>query len=306
MNRPLPNGSADAPASQRTVERFMLLSLSAALSTMAIKGVAAGLTGSVGLLSDALESSVNLVAAVVGLVALRVSARPPDHNHQFGHGNAEYLSAAVEGAMVLVAAVAIVWTSVDRLLDPRPLERAGVGLAISIGAAAINLGVGLALLRAGRQHRSITLVADGHHLLTDVWTSVGVVAAVGVVALTGWEPLDPIIGIAVGVNIVRIGYRLVRSSVIGLLDATLPPEDVARVHAVVERYRADDHVDVRALRTRESGRRRFVYATVLVPEDWSVRRGHDLLDRFEADIARELPGVVTFTHLEPLERPGCG
>jgi cation diffusion facilitator family transporter len=205
--------------------------------------------------------------------------------------------------MVLVAAAAIVWTSVDRLLDPRPLDRAGVGLAISAVAAAINHAVGVLVLRAGRQHRSMTLTADGHHLLTDVWTSVGVVTGVGLVAVTGWEPLDPIIGIAVGINIVRIGYQLVRSSVIGLLDATLPPEDVARVNAVVDRYRADDHVDVRALRTRESGRRRFVYATVLVPEDWSVRRGHDLLDRFEADIARELPGVVTFTHLEPLEAP---
>ncbi|MDY7101243.1 MAG: cation diffusion facilitator family transporter [Actinomycetota bacterium] len=300
----MPGRPDDAIANQRTVERFMVLSLGAALSTMAIKAVAAGLTGSVGLLSDALESSVNLVAAVVGLIALRVSARPPDHNHQFGHGNAEYLSAAVEGAMVLVAAGAIVWTSIERLLDPRPLERAGIGLAISVGAALINLAVGLLLLRAGREHRSITLTADGHHLLTDVWTSVGVVAAVGVVAVTGWEPLDPIIGIAVGVNIVRIGYRLVRNSVIGLLDATLPPEDVARVSAVVEQYRAADHVDIRALRTRESGRRRFVYATVLVPEDWSVRRGHDLLDRFEADMRRELPGVVVFTHLEPLEPPG--
>ncbi len=207
----------------RLLFRFMLLSLAAAVVTIVLKASAAWATGSVGFLSDALESGVNLVAAVVALIALRVAARPPDASHHFGHGKAEYVSALVEGAMIFVAATAIIWTAIERLISPVPLVQPGLGLALSTVASVINLGVGLTLLRVGRTHRSITLVADGKHLLTDVWTSAGVIVGIALVAVTGWEPLDPIVALAVGVNILWTGYRLLRGSVSGLLSAALPP-----------------------------------------------------------------------------------
>lgn len=284
--------------------RLMLLSVAAALSTMALKATAAWITGSVGLLSDALESGVNLVAALVGLSALRLAAKPPDENHDFGHGKAEYLSAAVEGTMIFGAATVILWTSVERLLSPQPVTDAGIGLALSAGSSVINFAVGLLLIREGRKYRSITLVADGKHLLTDVWTSVGVLVGVALVAISGWDVLDPVIAIVVALNILRIGFDLVRRAVVGMLDAALPPEDVAAVDAVLDRYRGPDVV-ILPPRTRESGRQRFVYLTVRVPGEWTVRAGHDLLDRLEADLGEALPGVVVFTHLEPVPGPAA-
>jgi cation diffusion facilitator family transporter len=286
----------------RLLNRYMLLSLATALATMAIKGLAAYITGSVGLLSDALESLVNLTAAVVALVALRVAERPADHNHDFGHGKAEYLSAGVEGGMVFLAAAAIVWTSVRRLIDPIPLDRPALGLALSGVAALMNLGVGVALIRAGRANRSIVLEADGKHLLTDVLTTAGVLAGVTLVALFDLERLDPIVALLVGLNILWMGYNLLRRSVVGLLDAALPPEAVAQVRAVTERYRATEGVDFDAIRTRESGQHRFVYLTLLVPEDWTVARVHELSERIQADIAEELPGGMTFVQVAPRRR----
>lgn len=288
---------------QRTLVRYMLLSLGAALVTIALKASAALLTGSVGFLSDALESGVNLVAAAVALVALRTAARPADEGHNFGHGKAEHLSAALEGGMIFVAAAAIVWTSVERLIDPVELERTGVGLALSALAGVVNLAVGLLLVRVGRTHRSPALVADGNHLLTDVWTTLGVLVGIVLVAALDWEVLDPIVALLVGVNILRIGYRLIRRSVIGLLDAALPAPDAAAVREILEQHRREQPVDFHALRTRESGRQRFVYLHLLVPDGWTVKEGHDLAERVEADIARVLPGAVTFVHLEPLGDP---
>jgi cation diffusion facilitator family transporter len=287
---------------QRTLIRYMLLSVLAAISTMALKAFAASVTGSVGLLSDALESGVNLVAAGVGLWALRLAARPPDPNHQFGHGKAEYLSAAVEGGMVFVAATVIIWTSVQRLIDPTPLEQAGIGLAISTLASLINLAVGVALLRAGRRHRSITLIADGRHLLTDVVTSAGVLVGVALVAIFDWELLDPIVALLVGVNIFVTGYGLIRRSVSGILDAALPAEDIAAIESVLDRYRRDG-IEFHALRTRESGRQRFVYIHVLVPDEWTVKRSHDVAESVKSDLAAVLSGVVTFAHVEPRDDP---
>jgi cation diffusion facilitator family transporter len=283
----------------RVLNRFMVLSLATALATMAIKGVAALITGSVGLLSDAMESLVNLTAAIVALIALRVAERPADHNHDFGHGKAEYLSAGVEGGMVFLAAAAIVWTSVRRLMDPVPLDRPALGLALSAVAGLMNLAVGIALIRAGRANRSVVLEADGRHLLTDVWTTAGVLVGVTLVALFDLEILDPIVALLVGVNILWMGYKLLRRSVVGLLDAALPPEAVQRVRAVTERYRASEPVDFDTIRTRESGQHRFVYLTVLVPQDWTVARVHDLSERIQADIERELPGGMTFVQVAP-------
>lgn len=279
--------------------RFMLLSVATALATMLLKASAAWITGSVGLLSDALESGVNLVAALVGLSALRLAAKPADANHDFGHGKAEYLSAAVEGTMVFAAATVILWTSVERLISPQPVAEVGLGLVLSAGSSALNLVVGLLLIRQGRAHRSITLVADGKHLLTDVWTSAGVLVGVALVALSGWDVLDPIVAILVALNILRIGFGLVRQAVVGMLDAVLPAEDVTAVNAVLDRYREPGVVTILPPRTRESGRQRFVYLVVRVPGDWTVRAGHDLLDRIEAELGEALPGVVVFSHLEP-------
>ncbi|OOL33176.1 transporter [Rhodococcus rhodochrous] len=296
-------GTMSTPESRqrqdRLLFRFMLLSLAAAVVTIVLKASAAWATGSVGFLSDALESGVNLVAAVVALVALRVAARPPDASHHFGHGKAEYVSALVEGAMIFVAATAIIWTAIERLISPIPLVQPGLGLALTTVASLINLAVGITLQRVGRTHRSITLVADGKHLLTDVWTSAGVIVGIALVTVTGWEPLDPIVALAVGVNILWTGYRLLRGSVSGLLSAALPQHEQDQVNAVLDRFRAECPVEFAPLRTVESGRQRQVFVVVTVPGDWTVRTAHDMADRIEADIDAVLPHTETFIHVEP-------
>ncbi len=291
------------PDAQRTLVRFMLLSIAAALVTIGLKFAAAAITGSVGLLSDAIESVVNLVAAVVALWAIKVAVRPPDLEHHFGHGKAEYLSAAFEGTMILVAAIAIIWTAIGRLRDPQPLEEAGIGLALSTIASLINLAVGLALVRAGTRHRSITLIADGRHLLTDVVTSAGVLVGIALVAIFDWPTLDPLVALAVGINVLWTGYGLLRRSVSGMLDAALPDEDQTLLRGVLDRWRAETGIDFHALRTREAGRQRFVYMHVLVPDEWTVKHAHDVTEDVKADIAAVLPGVVTFAHTEPIDDP---
>lgn len=285
----------------RLLSRFMLLSLAAAIVTIALKASAAVITGSVGFLSDALESGVNLVAAVVALWALWVAARPRDADHHFGHGKAEYLSALAEGAMIFVAATAIIWSSVERLMSPAPLVQPGLGLALSTAAAGINLIVGLTLQRIGRRHRSITLVADGKHLMTDVWTSAGVIVGIALVALTDWYPLDPIVALAVGVNILWTGYRLLRGSMSSLLSAALPERDHATVDAVLDRYRGEYPIEFAPLRTVESGRQRSVFVVVTVPGEWTVQAAHELADRLEIDIDAALPHTETFVHVEPAD-----
>jgi cation diffusion facilitator family transporter len=282
------------------------LSIGAAVSTIALKSAAYLLTGSVGLLSDALESVVNLVAAVLALVALTIAARPADDSHHFGHGKVEYFSAGAEGLMILVAAGLIIVSAVERLVNPRPLEALGVGLAITVVATVINGVVGWLVLRAGRQHRSATLVADGKHLLTDVWTSVGVVVGVGLVAVTGWLPLDSLVAIGVALNILWTGWGLVRHSMNGLMDHALPAADVAKVSTAlrtVTRAHAAGEVDFHAIQTREAGRERYVSMHVLVPGTWTVAQGHDLLEQVEDAIVQVLPGAQVHTHLEPREDP---
>ena len=284
----------------RDLSRWAWLSIAAALLTMGLKSAAYLVTGSVGLLSDALESSVNLVAAVLALIALRVASRPADANHPFGHGKVEYLSAGAEGVMIVVAAGVIIVSAVDRLVHPEPLESLGIGLVITLVAAGVNLVVGLMIVRAGRRHRSWTLVADGKHLLTDVWTSVGVIVGVALVALTGWLRLDPVIALLVGANILWTGSRLVMRSTAGLMDHALPPEDHAVIVEVLERFTSPE-VHFHALQTREAGHRRFVSVHVLVPGAWTVQQGHDLLEEIESAIADALPDCEVHTHLEPVE-----
>ena len=278
--------------------KFAWLSIAAAVVTIGLKSGAYLLTGSVGLLSDAAESLVNLVAAVVALIALHAAALPADENHNFGHGKAEYFSAGIEGLMIFVAAGVILVSSVERFLHPAALQSVGLGLAISTVATGVNWAVGLLLLRAGAAHRSVTLAADGKHLLTDVWTSAGVIVGVLLVGLTGWQRLDPIVAAIVGVNILLTGFRLVSASVTSLLDAAMPPDDLARVTAVLDEKRTAE-VDFADVRTRESGRHRFVSMTVLVPGSWTVEQGHEVTEAVEAAIANDLPDTTVQTHLEP-------
>ncbi len=292
---------AERPHSSN-LTRFAWLSVAAAIVTIALKLIAYLLTGSVGLLSDALESVVNLVAAAVALWALSVAAQPPDEDHAYGHDKAEYLSSGAEGALIIVAAISIVVTAVQRLITPQPIQEVDLGLGVSLVATLINFVVARILLRAGRQHHSITLEADAKHLMTDVWTSVGVVLGLILSVLTGWIILDAIIALLVGLNIVISGVQLMRRSTLGLLDTAIPAEERAKVLAIMERYRREG-VEFHALRSRQSGARRFVSFHVLVPDAWTVRRGHDLLERIEEQVRRELPNVHVFTHLEPLHDP---
>jgi cation diffusion facilitator family transporter len=284
------------------LRRYAWISIAAAVVTIALKGLAWRLTGSVGLLSDALESFVNLGAAAFTLVMVTYAARPPDEEHAYGHGKAEYFASGVEGMMIFLAALAIGFTAVPRLLAPEPLERLGLGLAVSVAASGVNLAVGQVLLRAGRRHRSIAIEADGHHLMTDVWTSAGVLAGIGLVAATGWTRLDAIVALGVAVHILWTGVQLVRRSALGLLDTSLPAAEQAALRAVLDRRRAPD-LEFHALRTRQAGLRRFVSVHVLVPGAWPVARGHALLEELEAELRAAVPGAVVFTHLEPLEDP---
>jgi cation diffusion facilitator family transporter len=280
----------------------MLLSIAAGVATIALKMLAWRLTGSAGLLSDALESIVNLAAALFGLVVVRWATLPADAQHMYGHEKAEYFSAGAEGSLILVAAASIAWVSVRRLLHPVALEDVSVGLAVSAGASLVNLVVGLALVRSGRLNRSITVEADGRHLLTDVWTSAGVIAAVAVVALTGWERLDPLIALAVAANIVFTGVKLVRRSSGGLMDRALPAADQGALDAALAPYRARG-IGFHAIRNRRAGRRSFVSMHVLVPGRWTIQHGHELLERIEADVRAALPHSTVFTHIEPVEDP---
>jgi cation diffusion facilitator family transporter len=289
-------------AQRANLARFAWLSIGAAILTIALKGVAYWLTGSVGLLSDALESVVNLVAALMALAMLTVAARPPDDMHAYGYTKAEYFSSGLEGALIFLAAASIAWTAVPRLWAPRPLENIGIGLAVSVLASAINFGTARVLLGASKEYRSITLEADAHHLMTDVWTSGGVLLGVGAVELTGWLRLDPIIALIVAANILRTGWQLLGRSTRGLLDATLPVAEQDAIKQVLKCYESGG-IHYHALRTRQAGTRAFISLHVLVPRDWTVQRGHDLLEQLERDIRAAVPGAQLFTHLEPLGDP---
>jgi len=284
--------------------RFAWLSIGAAVLTIVLKTTAYWLTGSVGLLSDALESLVNLVAAIMALAMLTIAARPADEMHAFGYGKAEYFSSGLEGALILLAAASIAWTSVPRLFAPQPLANVGIGLGISVVASVINFAVARVLMNAGKEYRSITLEADAHHLMTDVWTSAGVVLGVGAVALTGWVRLDPIIALIVAANILRIGWQLLGRSVRGLMDVTLPAAERGAIKQVLHQYESQG-IQYHALRTRQAGTRSFISLHVLVPGEWTVQHGHDLLEHLERDIRAAVPGAQLFTHLEPQGDPAA-
>ena len=281
---------------------YAVLSICAAIATIALKFGAYKLTGSVGLLSEAYESIINLVAALAAFWALSYATKPPDAEHTFGHSKAEYFSGALEGLLILVAAGTIAVTAGQRLLNPQPIEQAGLGLVLALVATAINGGVAWILLRASRRLRSITLRADAHHLLTDVWTSAGVVLGIGLVSITGWYILDPIIAILVAANIVWAGVKLLRETGSGLLDTAIPEDEQKLIEQILSGYQTQG-IQFHAMRTRVAGTHRFVSFHVLVPGAWTVQRSHNLCEEIEQAIALALPGTDVTTHLEPAEDP---
>jgi len=285
------------------LERYAWLSVGAALATIVLKTAAWWLTSSVGLLSDALESLVNLAAAMLALSMLRLAASPPDENYPYGFSKAEYFSAGIEGALIVIAAAGIVWAAVPRLVTPRELDMPGAGLSLTIVASAINYAVALVLLRAGREHHSITLEADGRHLMTDVWTSAAVIAGVALVYLTCWQRLDPLIALAVSLHILWAGFGLVRRSVRGLLDPAIATEDQAEINKLIAEYSRRYGVSFHALRTRQAGARRFVSFHLLVPDAWTVSQAHRLSEEIEARMRAMVPNAAIFTHIEPISDP---
>lgn len=285
-----------------SLKRYAWLSISAALATILLKGAAWWMTGSVGLLSDALESFVNLAGAFMALAMLSLAARPADEDHTHGHGKAEYFSSAFEGFLILIAAAGIGYAAVGRLLRPQPLEAVGVGLAVSAAASVINLAIARILMAVGRKYRSITLEADARHLFTDVWTSVGVIVGVALVWLTGWLWLDPVIAILVAANIVWTGWQLLDRSAAGLMDVSIALNEIEAIERVLDGYR-QQNLEFHALRTRQAGSRAFVTLHVLVPGDWTVQEGHNWLERIEADIRGAVANCNVTTHLEPKEDP---
>lgn len=282
--------------------RYAWLSVVTAVAIILLKVAAYLLTDSIGFLSDALESVANIVAAVITLVALIVAARPPDREHAFGHSKAEYLSSGAEGTLIILAAIFIAVQAVIRLANPVPLQQVGLGVLVSAVAAIANLIVARILLKAGTQHRSTALTADAHHLLTDVWTSVGVIVGVALVGLTGWLWLDPVIALIVAVQIVYTGFKLVRGAINGLLDAGLPEEEVGEVQGILDGYK-ESGVTYHALRTRQAGAQRFVSVHIQVPGNWSVQQGHELLEAIEHEVREKLFPVNVITHIEPVEDP---
>ncbi|MBK6999416.1 MAG: cation transporter [Rhodoferax sp.] len=284
------------------LKRYAKLSIAAALVTIVLKGAAWWLTGSVGLLSDAIESFVNLAGAFMALWMLTLAEQPADHDHPYGHSKAEYFSSAFEGLLIMLAAISIAYAAIGRLLQPQALDALGVGVLVSAVACAVNLAVARLLLQAGKVHRSITLEADAHHLMTDVWTSVGVILGIGLVALSGWNWLDPAIALLVAANIVWTGWQLMHRSASGLMDIALPAAEMARVQSVLQRYAQYD-ITYHALRTRQAGRRSFITLHVLVPGDWTVKMAHDWVERIESDLRATIPGSHIIAHLEPMDDP---
>ena len=286
-----------------SLERYAWLSIAAALLTMALKSVAWWLTGSVGLLSDALESLVNLAAAVLALWILRLAASPPSAAHPYGLSKAEYFAAGIEGALIVLAAVGIVAAALPRLVAPQPIEAPALGLAINGAAALVNLAAAVVLIRAGRREHSITLEADGQHLKTDVWTSAGVIIGVALVPLTGWLILDPLLALAMAIHIVRTGAGLVRRSVAGLLDAAIPPAEHRELEKILLEYEKRYGMKFHAVRSRQAGVRRFISFHMLVPDQWSVAQAHQLSEEIEERIRSLVPNASILTHIEPISHP---
>lgn len=287
-----------------SLKKFVYLSIGAALLTISLKLAAYFLTNSVGLLSDAMESCVNLVAAVVALFLLNLAEKPPDEQHEFGHNKAEYLSSAIEGGLIVLAAFSIIWSAVPRILHPQPLENIGTGLIVAVGASLINLTVSIILIKNGKKYNSITLEADGKHLMTDVWTSGGILLGIGLVKVTDWLIIDGIVAVGVAINIIWTGYQLMRRSASGLLDTSLSNDETDKIIKVLEKYN-EQNIKFHSLKTRQSGQRKFILIHILMPGLWNIHLGHNFAEEIENEIRMLFPDAPTtvFTHLEPIEDP---
>ncbi len=287
----------------KSLKKFIYLSIAAAVATISLKLFAYFLTGSVGLFSDALESGVNLLAAVVALFMITLAEKPADEEHAFGHHKAEYFSSAIEGGLIILAAFSIIWSAIPRIIHPQPLENIGIGLLISLGASLINLSVGLILIKNGRKNNSITLEADGKHLMTDVYTSAGVIIGIGIVKFTGWLVLDGVVAIGVALNIVWTGYQLMRRSALGLLDSSLPEAEISIIIKSLDQFKGQA-LEYHSLMTRQAGQRKFISLHVLMPGQLTIQEGHDIVEKIEKNIRDLFDSPVTvFTHLEPVEDP---
>jgi cation diffusion facilitator family transporter len=288
----------------QSLKKFIYLSIAAALATISLKLLAWNLTDSVGLFSDALESCVNLVAAIIALVMISLAEKPPDIEHEFGHNKAEYFSSAIEGGLIVLAAFSIIWSAVPRILHPQPLENLGVGLLVAVGASMINLVVSIILVKNGKKHNSITLEADGKHLMTDVLTSGGVLLGIVLIKLTGWLILDGIVAIGVAINIIWTGYQLIKRSASGLLDTAVSKDETDKINQVLEKYKVQN-IKFHSMMTRQSGQRKFILVHLLMPGIWNIHQGHNLAEEIEKDIRMLFPNAQTtvFTHLEPIEDP---
>lgn len=287
-----------------SLKKFVYISIAAAILTISLKLIAYLLTNSVGLLSDALESCVNLVAAVVALIMIRLAEKPPDQEHEFGHNKAEYFSSAIEGGLIVLAAFSIIWSAVPRLIHPQPLENIGVGLLVAVGASLINLAASNILVKNGKKYNSITLEADGKHLMTDVITSGGVLLGIGLIKLTGWMRLDGIVAIGVALNIIWTGYQLLKRSAYGLLDTAFPKNEIDNIRRVLGQYE-QQNIQFHSLMTRQSGQRKFIFVHILMPGTMDIQQGHNIAEKLENDIRMLFPYTQTtvFTHLEPVEDP---
>jgi cation diffusion facilitator family transporter len=287
-----------------SLKKFLYISIAAAILTISLKLIAYLLTNSVGILSDALESGVNLVAAVVALIMIRIAEKPPDREHEFGHNKAEYFSSAVEGGLIVLAAFSIIWSAVPRIISPQPLENVGMGLLVAVGASLINLAASNILIKNGKKYNSITLEADGKHLMTDVLTSAGVLLGIGLIKVTGWMRLDGIVAIGVALNIIWTGYQLIKRSALGLLDTGFPKDEMDSIRRVLEKYE-QQNIQFHSLMTRQSGQRKFIFVHILMPGTMDIQQGHNLAEKVENDLRMLFPNTQTtvFTHLEPIEDP---
>lgn len=284
--------------------RYLWISIVASVATILLKGGAYFVTASVGLLSDAIESFINLAAGVTAFVLLTIALRPPDKEHPFGHHKAEYFSSIIEGTLIFLAAVAICVTSIERLINPHPPHDLGMGLLISVAASMINLFTAMILLKAGRRYNSITLEADAKHLLTDVWTTGGVLAGLFVVKLTGWIVLDPLVAMFVAVNIIFTGIGLIKRSVSGLMDEALPAEEISSLKRILDNYRSLG-MGYHSLYTRKAASKRFVSLHLVMPGDWRIDKGHEFAKTIESEIARVFPETDVFIHIEPMGDPAA-
>lgn len=288
---------------RKSLSRYAWFSILAAILTITLKTAAYFYTDSVSLLSDAMESLINLAAAALALWLIKIAAQPPDDDHEFGHDKAEYFSSGIEGALIFIASLSIAVAAVSRFFAVQQVENFAVGIIVSLIAAAINLFVGLTLIKAGKENHSIILEADGKHLITDVWTTAGVIISFIVIGLTGWQMIDPIIALIVAANITWTGYQLIHRSALGLMDTVVSPEDLRKTIAILDDFVKNEHIDYHALRTRQAGAKKFISVHILVPDEWTVQCGHDLTERIEQKICGDLGDCAVFTHLEPIEDP---